>query len=376
MNSAPTSPRLDSQTLFEAAACGLLRTDGAGTILAVNQRFCEWIGYAKNELIGRQRLQDLLTMGGRIFHQTHWSPLIQMQGSVSEVKLEIRHRDGQSVPMVLNAVRQQVNGEVVHDVAAFVTHDRHKYEQELLSVSARLRKSIGESDDLRELATKRARVAEQMMGIVSHDLRNPLSTIQMSSALLKKSQLATSQLATVDRITRVAEHSSRLIADLLDFTSIQLGCGIPVTPKPLDLHAVIADCVDDLALAFPGSLILHQPKGAGNSKADLGRLTQLVGNLVGNAVAYGTPGAPITVSTVISADDFAIGVHNYGSPIAPDFQRELFLPMARGTTSGAMRSVGLGLFIVAEIAKAHGGSVAVDSSAELGTSFNATFPAN
>lgn len=361
------------EALFEAAACGLLRTDATGTILVVNQRFCDWTGYSKEEL-RTKRLQDLLTMGGRIFHQTHWNPLLQMQGSVSEVKLDIRHSDGQTLPMVLNAVRQQTDGNIVHDVAAFVARDRHAYEQELLSVSSRLRKSMSDSDDLRKLATRRATVAEQMMGIVSHDLRNPLSTIQMSSALLKKSKLGSGQLATVDRITRVAEHSSRLIADLLDFTAIQLGSGIPVALAPFDLHAVISDCVGDLSMAFPGSVIKHESHGAGHCAADAARLTQLVSNLVGNAVAYGAPGQAITVTTDIRPQSFSIEVHNEGHPIPQDLQRDLFLPMSRGTTSGASRSVGLGLFIVAEIAKAHGGSVAVNSAHGRGTSFTATFP--
>lgn len=361
--------------LFEAAACGLLRTDGAGNILVANQRFCGWLGYSKPELVNTTRLQDLLTMGGRIFHQTHWNPLLQMQGSVSEVKLDLRHRNGHTLPMVLNAIRQPIDGAYVHDVAAFIAHDRHKYEQELLNTSTRLRKSMDESDDLRGLATQRATVAEQMMGIVSHDLRNPLSTIQMSSALLKKGKLATHQLATVERITRVAEHSSRLIADLLDFTAIQLGRGIPVALLPCDLHAVVADCVDDLALAFPQATIRHQSQGAGRCAADVARLTQLLGNLVSNAVAYGEPGTPITVSTHIEPDHFVIRVHNHGRPIPEDFQHALFLPMSRGTIQGAMRSVGLGLFIVAEIARAHAGSVAVDSSQSHGTAFTAKFPA-
>lgn len=369
-------PEKDPQALFQAAACGLLRTDATGAILLVNNRFCEWTGYSKDELVNTKRLQDLLTMGGRIFHQTHWNPLLQMQGSVSEVKLDVCHRNGQTMPMVLNAIRQQVNGEVVHDVAAFIARDRHKYEQELVNTTRRLRESISESDDLRKLATKRATIAEQMMGIVSHDLRNPLSTIEMSSYLLKKSRLAPDQLASVERITRAAEHSNRLISDLLDFTAIQLGSGIPVARKTCDIHAAIADCTEDLALAFPGTSILHKSKGTGTCAADIGRLTQLVGNLVGNAVAYGASGSPITVSTTISDDQFVIEVHNHGNPIPHDLRRDLFLPMSRGTSSGAFRSVGLGLFIVAEIVKAHGGTVVVNSDQAHGTSFTATFPSH
>ena len=98
-------------------------------------------------------------------------------------------------------------------------------------------------------------------------------------------------------------------------------------------------------------------------------------SLVGNAVAYGEADAPITVRSEIHAEHFVIAVHNTGTPIPLDAQATLFQPLVRGTEGGgATRSVGLGLFIVSEIAKAHGGNVAVSSSAEAGTLFLARFP--
>ena len=92
------------------AACGLLATDAKGLILAANRTFCDWVGVDKSDLVRRRRIQDLLTMGGRIFHQTHWLPLLQMQGSVSEVKLEVRHGAGTLLPMIFNAVRRERGG--------------------------------------------------------------------------------------------------------------------------------------------------------------------------------------------------------------------------------------------------------------------------
>ena len=84
-------------------ACGLIQTTADGTITRANVLFCKWVGYTAAELVGQRRFQDLLTVGGRIFHQTHWAPLLQMQGSISEVKLEVVVRDGTVVPIVVNA---------------------------------------------------------------------------------------------------------------------------------------------------------------------------------------------------------------------------------------------------------------------------------
>lgn len=89
---ADSLPGADS--LYEYAPCALIVTSKAGVILRVNTTFCEWLGYPKDQLIGRRKLQELLTIGGRIFHQTHWIPLLEMQGSISEVKLEFATSDG------------------------------------------------------------------------------------------------------------------------------------------------------------------------------------------------------------------------------------------------------------------------------------------
>ncbi|HEX6362832.1 MAG TPA: PAS domain S-box protein, partial [Albitalea sp.] len=189
-----------AEALYEDAACALLLTRPDGTIERVNRTFCRWLGYAPDELVGRRKLQDLLTMGGRIFHQTHWSPLLQMQGSVAEVKLEVLHRDGQAVPMMMNAVVRRAGAHLLHDIAIYSAKDRHRYERELLLARTRAEELLAQAREaqralaaaqaqLREehaRAEDRALFAEQMIGIVSHDLRNPLSAIQMSTHLLSR----------------------------------------------------------------------------------------------------------------------------------------------------------------------------------------------
>jgi sigma-B regulation protein RsbU (phosphoserine phosphatase) len=313
-------------------------------------------------------------MGGRIFHQTHWLPLLQIQGSIAEVKLDVVARTGDTWPMVLNARRHAVDGRVVDDVAAFVARARDRFERELVQARRRLEDAVAQATVLQEQARDRAQVAEQMIAIVSHDLRNPLQTINMGALLLKRGDLSPRQQATVDRILRASDRSHRLIGDLLDFTAARLGKGIVVQPEPVDLHGTVADVVDELALAYPGRVLRHESTGRGTCEADPDRLAQLVGNLVANAMAYGDPQEPVTVRSAIE-EAFSIEVHNRGEPIPPHLQPTVFQPMVRGDgTPSAMRSVGLGLFIVSEIAKAHGGRMALESSAAAGTTFRATFP--
>jgi sigma-B regulation protein RsbU (phosphoserine phosphatase) len=118
-------------------------------------------------------------------------------------------------------------------------------------------------------------------------------------------------------------------------------------------------------------------QGEGSVSADADRVFQLVSNLVANAAAYGAPGTPITITSSLRDAAAALSVHNLGPPIPPALLPTLFQPMVRGTdTPSNTRSVGLGLYIVSEIARAHGGKVQVSSTAAEGTRFEATLGAS
>ena len=214
-----------------------------------------------------------------------------------------------------------------------------------------------------------------MVGIVSHDLRNPLSTITVATEALLLGQHDARQLKLLQFITRAAERSSRLIADLLDFTLARVGQGIYVTVRPIDLHDVLSHAVSELEIAFPGRLLVYRHEGDGVCLADPDRLAQLLGNLVANAMAYGSPDTPVHVLSAVDPDAFRLSVRNQGTPIADTLLDTMFEPMTRGyDVPESARSVGLGLFIVREIAAAHGGTVKVTSDVAGVTTFTATFP--
>lgn len=371
----------DADALFDDAPCGLLVTSADGTIRRVNGTFCRWTGRSAEQLVDHRRLSDLLTMGGRLFHQTHWAPLLQLQGSVAEVKLEVLHADGHTLPMLLNAVRH-AHGETVYDeIAVVIVTDRDKYERELLLARRKAESALGrlsESEQAlrhaQEQAAGRALFAEQMVGIVSHDLRNPLSSVLMSAHVLGMTDLSTNQIRALSRIVSASNRAQRLIADLLDFTQARLGQGLSVQLKPIALHQVVSAAADELASAFPGRTLNHECIGDGPCVADADRLAQLLGNLVSNAFTYGASDRPVTVTTEIGAATCTLRVHNEGHPIPEQTLAKLFEPMQRGPRAGASRSIGLGLFIVREIALAHGGQVEARSTPEHGTTFTVTIP--
>jgi len=373
--------------LFDSAACALAVTAEDGTILQVNARFSEWLGFSTTELCGK-RFQDLLTMGGQIFHQTHLAPMLRMRGSVTEVKLDMLHRDGHKVTVLLNGIKREQTDAVVHDLALFGTTDRDKYERELLNARKLAEALLHEKTDT-ELALQhaqaelheayaisqsRARFAEQMVAIVSHDLKNPLTAIRMASDFLARGERTTKERQLLGHIGQSSERAQRMIADLLDFTQARVGQGITIKAAPLDLHEVIHRAVDELRVAFPKASLVHLADGNGDASLDADRVQQIIGNLVANSVAYGDPQRPITITSRLGDNRCEVSVHNHGRVIPKALLAELFEPMTRGTDQGSdVRSVGLGLYIVRELARVHGGDVAVSSCVTGGTTFTVNF---
>jgi sigma-B regulation protein RsbU (phosphoserine phosphatase) len=379
----------DPATLMDEAACGLLLTRRDGTILQVNETFCRWVGHGRETLVDKETFQSLLTMGGKIFHQTHWLPLLQMQGSISEVKLDVLHRDGHSIPMVLNARSRKHGEDILHQLAAFVATDRHQYERELLAARRRAEDLLTEQQVVQHALTlaqeklqhaiaeaeERASFAEQMVGIVSHDLRNPLSTIKLAATLIERGDLSTTQARALGHIGSASERAHRLITDLLDFTQARIGAGLSVNAQTVDLHDTVSQSVEELSLAFPDRELKHEHVGVGDCEVDADRLAQLIGNLVANAVAYGAADRAVRITSRIDVQSFDVSVHNDGPPIPPALLPVLFEPMTRGTdVSSGTRSVGLGLFIVRAIVHTHGGEVWATSTSDLGTTITARFP--
>jgi sigma-B regulation protein RsbU (phosphoserine phosphatase) len=376
-----------STELFDSAACALAVTAQDGTILQANARFGEWLGLSPGELCGR-RFQDLLTMGGRIFHQTHLAPLLRMRGSVTEVKLDLLHRDGHKVTVLLNGLKREQADGAVYDLALFGTSDRDKYERELLNArnlaeallqeksatELALKQAQAELSEAYAIAQRRALFAEQMVAIVSHDLKNPLTAIRMASDFLNRGERNAKERQLLGHIGQSSERAQRMIADLLDFTQARVGHGITLKPAALDLHAVTRQAVDELRVAFPKATLEHHAVGSGSASLDADRVQQIIGNLVANSVAYGDLQRPIRVTSQLGDGGCEVSVHNHGAVIPETLLAGLFEPMTRGTDQGSdVRSVGLGLYIVRELARAHGGDVAVSSTVQDGTLFSVRF---
>lgn len=222
------------------------------------------------------------------------------------------------------------------------------------------------------------RVRETFLGILGHDLRTPLSTIIMSARLMLETPgLSESHRTVALRIERAGERMNHMVRDLLDFTRSRLGTGIPVDRADVDLEEVIRNAADEVAASNAGRTMNIETKGSLRGEWDARRVSQALANLIGNAVDHGPEGSAIGISASGEADEVAIAVHNEGPPIPKSKLTQLFAPLAHTASSTKGHDpnhLGMGLYIAQAIAVAHGGRIAVESSAERGTTFTVHLP--
>jgi signal transduction histidine kinase len=222
---------------------------------------------------------------------------------------------------------------------------------------------------------REAQFRECCIGIVGHDLRNPLQAVMAAADVLDTKGLPDGPRTAVARIARSAERMGRIISDLLDFARGRLGDGIPISPSITDLGMVCRHVVEEFELSHADRRVVLSLRDHAEGHWDGNRLAQVISNLVSNALIHGDPSAPVEVRMSEAADGVRVEVHNEGLPIPTELLPRVFDPF-RCATSGTEGGggVGLGLFIAERIVAAHGGSLEVESTHAGGTTFTMTLP--
>lgn len=215
---------------------------------------------------------------------------------------------------------------------------------------------------------------EQFIALLGHDLRTPLASIQAASDLLvrRSAERDTKQLA--EHVRASSQRASRMVDDLLDFARGQLGNGIPLNwTAAANLHLPLLQVVNELRTAHPRRVILEQVPELPVFACDPDRLAQLLANLVTNALHHGASTGPVIVRAEVVNGHFQLAVHNRGTPIPAQRLERLFRAYSQEDDT-SRSGLGLGLFIVDQVAKAHGGRMQVSSNADVGTTFTFSMP--
>jgi sigma-B regulation protein RsbU (phosphoserine phosphatase) len=347
----------DLEDLYENAPCGYLSIKPNGRIVKANATFSKWMGWPADQLIGK-RFLDLLNIAGRIFYETHFAPLLRMQGFFNEVALDLVTQQGKRLPVLVNAAeRRDATGQHLFTrLTIFNATDRRRYERELVEARAALEARL-----LDERATSSLR--EQFIAVLSHDLRNPLSAISLGAELLLKTAPNDRARSIAALIQGSASRMASLIDNVMDFARGRLGGGLTLERTPdASVDALLQQVVSELRTSAPDRIIDADIALGMLVNCDTRRIGQLASNLLGNAITHGARDKPIRLGAAVSDGWFELFVANAGDPIPAATLEKIFQPFERGTLRSSLQGLGLGLYISNQIAKAHGGNLTVIST--------------
>lgn len=222
---------------------------------------------------------------------------------------------------------------------------------------------------------------EMFLAILGHDMRTPLGAVMTSAKfMLETGELKEPYLTLTSRIASSSTRMVHMVGDLLDFTRSRLGSGIPISRKSISLEKTALDVVEEMRVVHPGRKIDVTVEGNDRGEFDCPRISQVLTNLIGNAVEHGSNRSSVNVAVGGTADEATIAIHNFGATIPPEQIRTIFNPMKRRADSanaaagGPVANLGLGLYIADRIVSAHKGTIEVDSSEIDGTTFTVRLP--
>lgn len=366
----------DLEDLYENAPCGYLSLGPDGKVIRVNATLCNWLGKTAGELIGT-RLRDLLNVAGSIFYETHFAPLLRMQGFFEEVALDLVKADGATMPVLANAAERRISDELVLTrVTLFRAPQRRRHERELSEAraaeqSARrkleeinkgLQNRITDADTLRSLAVQDADLREQFIAVLGHDLRNPLAGLAGGVNVLSKAHNDPKSVRVLRLMSESIKRMEGLIDNLMDFARGRLGGGIVIERSSGErIEPTLAQVVNEMRAGHPDRAIEIRFDMPHVIDVDHARIAQMFSNLLGNAITHGAEDRPIVVEATVADGNFALSVANGGEPIPQVALDRLFQPFYRGEVRPSMQGLGLGLYIASQIAEAHGGHIDVTS---------------
>ncbi|MBY5823575.1 PAS domain-containing sensor histidine kinase [Rhizobium leguminosarum] len=355
-------PAEDLEDLYENAPCGYLSLQPDGRIVKVNRTLATWIGIPAEQLLGK-RLHDLLNASGRIFYETHFAPLLRMQGFFNEVALDLVTVEGKKLPLLANAMerRAQDGALLFTRVTMFQAAERRRYEREL--VEARAAADAAGATIKAKLAFEQqtAELREEFIAVLGHDLRNPLASISAAARILRKEKQTDRAIKVLDLMQGSVVRMSALIDNVLDFARGRLGGGITLERRSEHLEPLLRQVIEELRFSHLDRAIEVTIEFDGPIDCDSGRIGQLVSNLLGNALTHGAPDEPVRLSAATVDGKLELWIANGGAPISSEAMTGLFQPFFKGEAGTSQRGLGLGLHIASEIARAHGGTITVSS---------------
>ena len=355
-----------AEDLYENAPCGYLSTRLDGRIVKVNQTFLTWTGHQREELLGRKRFYELLTVAGRIFHETHFAPLLRMQGFVRELSLDLVCADGRPLPVLINSVQQKDAAGNPRSIRTtlFNMTERKLYERELLQS--------------RKKAEQLAQAKATLLATLSHEIRNPLNAITAATRLLGMTGLSDKQGKYLHILGASSSSLLALVNDILDWSKIEAG-KLSLERREFDPREVISGVVNGLAARAEEKklqlLVKIDERLPASLIGDPVKIGQILTNLVSNALKFTEKGSVQVVVAVrsLQGDECSASfqVVDTGIGISPDRISAIFEEYTQANYDIGLRygGTGLGLSISRKLLELHGSKMTVESEVGTGSRF-------
>lgn len=349
---------------YDLLPCGVIRTDAKQLITTVNKTFTKWIGWTAEDLVGKRRFPDLLSIGGRILFDSHHLARIELEGEALELQYELNAADGDRVAVTLSA--RKLQGGPAGFVYVMVPYnDRKKHEQEL-----RVAKEAAEAADLAK---------STFLSTMSHEIRTPLHAIIEGGNFLMKENPRPEQAELITSLRAAGRNLLSLVNDVLDVSKLQSG-NLELDPRPFHLRDVLQHLKEtyghlckqkgvDMRFVEPAMNAIPMLMG------DAQKISQILNNLVSNAAKF-TEAGEIVVTVEHQRQgkqhELFFNVRDTGPGIAPDRLKAIFEPFTQASARvhSKFGGTGLGLAISQQIVQAHRSELFVVSQEGKGATFS------
>jgi phosphoserine phosphatase RsbU/P len=373
-----------AEELYEGAPCGYLSTTPDGLIVRANATLASWMGYRQDQLTRSIRFMDLLTVGGKIFYETHFAPLLRMHGAVNEIALDLICKDGRLIPSLVSAIqkRDAAGTPIVNRITIFNTTERRRYERELLLARRRAEETAAELSRVNsELTRSNAALLKaneelaQFGYAASHDLQEPLRTMATYAQLLARryeSELDKNGRLFINNIVEGSRRMESLIRDLLSFSQAQ---GSHLVLRQTDMNRPLQIALSNLRAAIDESNAAVTSDELPSLVVDAGRMAQVFQNLIGNAIKYRNPDvAPrIHISCIKHEQEYVFGVQDNGVGFEKQYAEQIFGVFKR-LHGREIPGTGIGLAICKKMVESHGGRIRAESTVGVGSTFYFSLP--
>lgn len=292
--------------------------------------------------------------------RTRHVPIIFVTAGANEPSRMFQGYDAGAVDFLCKPLDPRI---LRHKVNTFV--ELHSQRQILREQLIALQRGEAESRRLRDELQATLRLNDTFLGVVGHDLRNPLNVILMSAALLDHMSQDPGQRRITERISTATRQMVRMIDDLYDLTRARMSGGISIKPRPdVDVGKLAERVVNELGTTHRDRSLKVELVGNTCGVWDVDRLGQVLSNVIGNAIRHGTPSVPIQVYVDGTESNWVTLTVTNGGAVREDLLPHIFEPFRRGSET-QREGLGLGLFIVQHLVRAHGGDVEMIAHKEL-----------